>query len=91
MISTLAKILLLSVVLEQGRCEKKQIYLAGTFPILGSEGWQGGQVRGAGVGEVTSLQHCFAGLSASGPPRPAGRQQQQGHPHQLPHQSGSQG
>ena len=23
---------------------KKQIYLAGTFPIGGSEGWQGGQV-----------------------------------------------
>merc|ERR1719211_242052 len=23
--------------------EKKQIYLAGTFPIGGSEGWQGGQ------------------------------------------------
>merc|ERR1719150_3393549 len=43
MISTLAKILWLSVVLEQACCEKKQIYLAGTFPILGSEGWQGGQ------------------------------------------------
>ena len=26
------------------KVEKKQIYLAGTFPISGSEGWQGGQV-----------------------------------------------
>ena len=29
----------------EGKTEKKKIYLAGTFPISGSEGWQGGQVR----------------------------------------------
>ena len=34
-------ILLLSV--SQVLAEKKQIYLAGTFPSGGSEGWQGGQ------------------------------------------------
>ena len=28
----------------EGKAEKKKIYLAGTFPISGSEGWQGGQV-----------------------------------------------
>merc|ERR1719422_2492357 len=27
----------------EGKAEKKKIYLAGTFPISGSEGWQGGQ------------------------------------------------
>ena len=31
--------------LQSSSSEKKQIYLAGTFPIGGSEGWQGGQVR----------------------------------------------
>ena len=30
--------------LQPTSAEKKQIYLAGTFPIGGSEGWQGGQV-----------------------------------------------
>ena len=31
--------------LQLALAEKKQIYLAGTFPIGGSEGWQGGQVE----------------------------------------------
>lgn len=46
MISTLLTIIFsLSIIPDPANSEKKQIYLAGTFPILGSEGWQGGQVR----------------------------------------------
>ena len=39
-------VLCLVVICEAGaeKVVKKQIYLAGTFPISGSEGWQGGQV-----------------------------------------------
>ena len=36
---------LLLPLLQLALAEKKQIYLAGTFPIGGSEGWQGGQVE----------------------------------------------
>ena len=34
----------LCLCLQSSWSEKKQIYIAGTFPIGGSEGWQGGQV-----------------------------------------------
>ena len=39
-------VILLSLLLhlQPTSAKKKQIYLAGTFPIGGSEGWQGGQV-----------------------------------------------
>ena len=44
--TVVSMIVCLSVICEgTNKTEKKQIYLAGTFPISGSEGWQGGQVR----------------------------------------------
>ena len=44
---TLAALVTLGLCLQSSWSEKKQIYLAGTFPIGGSEGWQGGQVGDA--------------------------------------------
>ena len=41
----LAMLLLLLLPVMAVAREKQQIYLAGTFPISGSEGWQGGQGR----------------------------------------------
>ena len=66
MISTLLIIIFsLSVIPDPASCEKKQIYLAGTFPILGSEGWQGGQVSSRLVrGTITTL-HVQACLPAA--------------------------
>ena len=81
------------LLLHPNSAEKKQIYLAGTFPIGGSEGWQGGQVgEGRDVGGLTTTElPIVAGLSASRSAGPGGCQQQPGYSHQLPHQPGSQG
>ena len=39
----LAVLIVLASQVSGKKVKKKQIYLAGTFPINGSEGWQGGQ------------------------------------------------
>ena len=43
LVTLLAGLVVLACQVVSGKTKKKQIYLAGTFPISGSEGWQGGQ------------------------------------------------
>ena len=43
LVSLLAGFVVLASQVVSAKTKKKQIYLAGTFPISGSEGWQGGQ------------------------------------------------
>jgi len=43
LVSLLAGLVVLASQVVSAKTKKKQIYLAGTFPISGSEGWQGGQ------------------------------------------------
>ena len=45
------------LLLQPASAEKKQIYLAGTFPIGGSEGWQGGQVSCPSLSLCLSLRY----------------------------------
>ena len=43
LVPLLAALVVLASQVNSKKTKKKQIYLAGTFPISGSEGWQGGQ------------------------------------------------